>query len=33
MHSSNTIGKHWLQKYDNTFGVHYFFVNAPILKD
>jgi hypothetical protein len=30
----NAIGKHWLQKYDNKFGVDFlFFVNAPILKD
>jgi hypothetical protein len=27
------IGKHWLQKYDNKFGVVlFFFVDAPILK-
>jgi hypothetical protein len=27
------IGKHWLQKYDNKFGVgFFFFVDAPILK-
>jgi hypothetical protein len=32
--SWNAIGKHWLQKYDNKFGVDFlFFVNAPILKD
>ena len=32
MDSWNAIGKHWLQKYDNKFGVDFFFVNAPILK-
>jgi hypothetical protein len=27
------IGKHWLQKHDNKFGVGFlFFVDAPILK-
>jgi hypothetical protein len=32
MNSWNAIGKHWLQKYDNKFGVFFFFVNGPILK-
>ena len=33
MDSWNAIGKHWLQKYDNTFGVgFFFFVSAPILE-
>ena len=34
MDSSNAIiGKHWLQKYDNKFGVvFFFFLDAPILK-
>ena len=31
MDSWNAINKHWLKKYDNTFGVFFFFVSAPIL--
>jgi hypothetical protein len=32
MDSCNAIDKHWLKKYDNTFGVVvFFFVSAPIL--
>ena len=31
MDSWNAIDKHWLKKYDNTFGVVFFFVSAPIL--
>jgi hypothetical protein len=32
MDSWNAINKHWLKKYDNTFGgVFFFFVSAPII--
>ena len=32
MDSWNAIGKHWLRKNHNKFGVDFFFINAPILK-
>jgi hypothetical protein len=31
MDSWDAIGKHWLQKYDNKFGVDFFFVNDMLV--
>ena len=32
MDSWNAIGKHWLQKYDNKFGVLFFLCKCPDIK-
>ena len=32
MDSWNAIGKHWLQKYDNKFGVVFFLCKCPDIK-
>jgi hypothetical protein len=33
MDSWNAIGKHWLQKYDNKFGVDFFLCKCSDFKD
>jgi len=32
MHSWNALGKHWLQKYDNKFGVDFFLYKCFDIK-
>ena len=32
MHSWNALGKHWLQKYDNKFGVDFFLCKCSDIK-